>query len=117
MAVACQRPLGVSSLAWGVFIAMFRRTFKQFSLVQHDLLHTFIRNKETFAPFAMDPFCDNTAQLLLPFCLSTSELAELRQVERATRFSCDVRGRLALRRRRAYRLHTLRHRKSDLRRD
>ena len=86
----------------------------------HDLFHTFIRNcggHETLAPFAMDPFCDNTAQLLPPFCLSTSELAELHQVERATRFSCDVRGRLALRRRHAYRLHTLRRRKSDLRRD
>jgi len=44
----------------------------------------------------MDPFCDNAAQLLPPFCLSTSELAELRQVERATRFSCDIRGRLVL---------------------
>ena len=52
-----------------------------------------------------------------PFCLSTLELEELRQVERATRFSCDVRGRLVLRRRHAHRLHTLRRRKSDLRRD
>ena len=57
------------------------------------------------------------AAAILSFCLSTSELAELRQVERATRFSCDVRGRLVLRRRHAYRIHTLRRRKSDLRRD